>query len=479
MGPDALSTPESSKQLNLMVRSKTNLKSRSNAAVLSPDVIVSSLDDYDRPDPRKAVKPTVHHHWAWVRMAFLLAILIPLAVFGYFRNQYTSSMSRIQKSLNMWDDRAALQELKRLEKRSGLTAETAFLRARAYRHLGDDIAFAQFVELARQLGYPDAKVQTEKLLRDTQLGIVDDIDSAMANVMAMPDPELNEIGPAVTYGLLGKLQFTTVDAFLKFWLEQDPETPWVPLFRGMLSLSNRDGESAVQVLEQCAKKNPDFLPVYRQLASAYSLSRDSERAVFSLQRYLKSAPEDLDAIGVLAGSLSTLERGAEVVALVEPLVESGKATIELKSVLARVYISQNQPQKVVELLGNVAALWPEDVRIANLLAQAHQALGNNADAERFAQVAEAGQADVQSIDNRLARLLASADTAAEKHYELGHIFLHKQSRDDGVHWLNSALAVDPNYLPAHEDLVIYFTRSNQSQLAARHQRFINLRRGTQ
>ncbi|MFN7732100.1 MAG: tetratricopeptide repeat protein [Pirellula sp.] len=440
-------------------------------------VVVSTLDDYDVPKVTR-VRPG-HHLWAWLRMAFLLSILIPLAIFGYFRNQYTTSVSKIQKALNNWDNRAALAEIKQLEKRDGLTAESAFFRARAYRHLGDDIAFAQFAEIARQLGFPEQKVRAEKMMRDTQLGLAEDHDAAIAQTMAMPDPELDEVGPAIIYGLLGRLQFATADAFLRFWLEQDPSTPWVPFFRGMLAISNRDGDTAINFLEQCARQHPDFVPVYRQLASAYSLSRDNERAVLALQRYLKSMPEDLDAIGALAGYLSALDRSDDVVALLEPLLESNRATIDMKTVLARVYLAKGESKKVIDVLGSVATLWPEDVRIANLMSQAQQDLGNEPEADRFAKIAQAGQADVQSIDNRLARLLSGVDTTADKHYELGHIFLHKQSREDGIHWLNSALGVDPAYLPAHEDLVLYYTRTNQPEFAARHQRFINLRRGTQ
>jgi tetratricopeptide (TPR) repeat protein len=201
--------------------------------------------------------------------------------------------------------------------------------------------------------------------------------------------------------------------------------------------------------------------------------------VFALERYLQSNREDLDAIGVLGTALFNLDRVDQVIERFEPLIESGKATIDMRILLARIYSAKNQHNKVVDVLSSVAALWPEDVRIANLLSQAHEALGNDAESDRFAKVAEAGQADVQSIDGRLARLLSGTDRQAQQHYELGHILLHKQSREDGLYWLNSALAIDETFLPAHEDMVIYFTRINKPDLAARHQRYINLRRGVQ
>ena len=474
--------PGSRFELFLMVRSKTQSKNLSNANPLSEADSISVAAAIAAANAKEAERTSAgpkSSAWNWIRLGILLAILIPLASFGYYRNRYTTSILRINRALENWDNLSAVTEIKKLEKTNGLTAESAFLRSRAYRHLGDDIAFAQFLELSRQLGYSPEKIQGEKLLRETQLGIGDDVDSSIAKAMALPDTDISEVGPAVVYGLLGKMQFGTVDAFLNFWGEQQPDSPWVPFFRGMIALSNRDSASAITALEKSATTRPDFLPVYRQLASAYSMTRDYDRAVRSLKRYLKGSPNDLDAIGVLATALSNLDRGDEVIELLQPMMESGKATTDMRQVLARIYSAKNEPQKVIDALSNVANLWPEDVRTANLLSQAHQALGNKSEAERYAKIAEAGQADVQSIDNRIARLLSGTDQSAEKNYELGHIFLHKQSREDGLHWLNSALMVDANHLPAHEDLVIYFTRTNQAELAARHQRYINLRKGTQ
>jgi tetratricopeptide (TPR) repeat protein len=219
--------------------------------------------------------------------------------------------------------------------------------------------------------------------------------------------------------------------------------------------------------------------VYGQLGVAYLRSREHEKVIAPVRRYLASVPEDLDALSTLSNALLSLDRGDEVIELLTPLVESGKATIVMRLILARLYQTREEWSKVIDTLSSVAILWPEDVSIANILSQAHQALGNEQDAVRYSKIAQDGQPDVQSIDQRLSRILSGQDKTAEKHYELGHVFLHKQSREDGFQWLTSALTLDATYLPAHEDLVIYFNRNNQPELAARHQRYINLRRGTQ
>lgn len=462
----------------MMVRSKLKTKSSSSASIGATPASLT-LDDFDPLNSAALRKPTVKPTWVRFRLILLLAILVPLAIFGYHQNRESTSRLRIQRALDSWDDRAALREIKQLETRVGLTAETAFLRSRAYRHLGDDIAFAQFSELAKQLGYSEEKVKNERLLRELQLGTVDNIQEALAKAMVAPDAELEEIGPAVVYGMLSKLDFQGVAEFLEFWSRQNESSPWIPFFRGMMSLTGRDAKTAIESFEKCVKEYPQFIPAYGQLGSAYLRSRENEKVVEPIRRYLKSVPDDMDAISVLATALVNTDRGDEVIELLGPLVESARATVNMKTILARVYLTREQWPQVVDALSSVAALWPEDVRTANLLSQAHQALGNEQDAIRFSKIAQDGQPDVQSIDQRVNRVLSGADKTADKHYEIGHILLHKQSREEGLQWLSSSLAIDPTYLPAHEDLVLYFSRTNQPELAARHQRYINLRRGTQ
>jgi len=122
----------------------------SGAGSVGKGVVQLTLDDLD--PKQNSVKVRLANRasgWSSLRLAILLAILIPLAIFGYFKNRQTTSMNRIQKALSMWDDRNAISEIKQVEQRNGLSAQTAFLRARAYRHLGDDIAFAQFSAIAR------------------------------------------------------------------------------------------------------------------------------------------------------------------------------------------------------------------------------------------------------------------------------------------------------------------------------------------
>jgi tetratricopeptide (TPR) repeat protein len=462
-----------------MVRSKTKPKTSRVAPSIPTEPVVQIIIDEDYLDDPPVERPPLKPTWARLRLAFLLAILIPLAIFGFFHNRRTTAQSRIGRALSNWDHIQALREIKSMEKFTGLTDETAFLRSRVYRHMGDDIAFAQFCDLASQLGAPREKIEHERTLRDLQLGEIEELDRKLAELMAGTHAEMHEIGPAVAYGLLTRNDFASLQQFLVFWRTQDKDSVWLPFFRGIVQVLNNDVRGGITSLEECLGDHPNFVPAYLQLGSAYVKAQENENAIAPLEKYLSSNSEDMNAIGVLASALANLDRGDQVIAMLDPIVESGNASIGMKMILARVYAQREKWTDVVNVLSPVAAIWPEDVLTANYLSQAHQALGNEADADRFAKVAASGQPDLQSVDGRLARIFGGADQTAEKHYELGHILMHKQSREDGLQWLSSALNLDETYLPAHEDLVVYFTQTNQPELAARHQRYINLRRGTQ
>ena len=97
-----------------MARGRTKPTSSGSIEATNFPVLLT-LDDLDP----KAIKDrkaetTRNSGWSSIRLAILLTILIPLAIFGYFQNRYTTSIQRIEKSLAMWDDQLALKEIKKL-----------------------------------------------------------------------------------------------------------------------------------------------------------------------------------------------------------------------------------------------------------------------------------------------------------------------------------------------------------------------------
>jgi tetratricopeptide (TPR) repeat protein len=438
-----------------------------------------TLDDFDPRNEEEQIDPQPKPSWVRMRLIVLLCILIPLAIFGFIHNSQSTTRLRIDRALDAWDNRAALREIRQFEDRFGSTAETAFLQSRAYRHLGDDRSFDRYSLLAYQLGYPEEKIKCERMLREISVGDTDNIRDSMEMVMAFPGVELEEVGPAIMYGFLSRLDFSGIEQFLTFWSKEEPDSPWIPYFHGMALLARRNVTAAIESFEKCAREHPDFVPVYSQLGAAYVRAARTDLGIATLRRYLRKIPTDPSAISALATALASQDQDQEVIDLLAPLMNATDLLDEARVSLSRVYLKRRKWDKAIAALSPLASSWPEDVRAADCLSQAHQALGNDSEALSFAKIAHDGRSELESVAKRITRIVNGDDMEPKQLYELGHILLHKMSREDGFYWLRYTLSIDATYLPAHEDLVIFYQRTNQPKLAARHQSYIDLQRQTQ
>ena len=58
-------------------------------------------------------------------------------------------------------------------------------------------------------------------------------------------------------------------------------------------------------------------------------------------------------------------------------------------------------------------------------------------------------------------------------YEAGMIFLRNGFTQDGLHWLSTALDVDPNHRPTHQALADHFQRTGEQARARQHRQFLD------
>jgi tetratricopeptide (TPR) repeat protein len=145
----------------------------------------------------------------------------------------------------------------------------------------------------------------------------------------------------------------------------------------------------------------------------------------------------------------------------------------LRLQIAKLYLDVDESQKVIDTLSGLAKLWPEDVEIASTLSQAYQRQGDEPMSASYAAIADSGQKQTVLADGMLFELLNNPNRTAEQCYALGHLLLHKKSRENGIYWLEAALKLDEKFAPAHQDLALYYDRTEQPQYAAIHRRYLN------
>ncbi|MEK0425983.1 MAG: hypothetical protein RJB11_2074 [Planctomycetota bacterium] len=415
--------------------------------------------------------------WQRLRLAVLLAVLGSVAVYAWRTRQWSNGLEVAQRLLHNEENRQAIAALDGLRGRFGDSAQIRLLLAIAYRQLGNKDAFKRQLELGESMGLSAETVQAEELLFDAQLGILDAPEARIANYMEANPQAFDTAARSLVFGLLRNQDTQAVDRFLPLWQTQSPDAPWIPTFRAMMQLTRRDWKNALLEIEPALKKHPGFVPLYLQAGIAYRGDQQLELAESMLDRYLESQPDNAEALLMYSEVLRKLGKATEALDRIEKGIKSlsdpsRQIQPSLTLQIAKLYLDAEQNQKVIDTLDRLSKLWPEDVEIASTLSQAYQRLGDESRSVAYAAIADTGQKQTVLADRMLFELLSNPNRTAQQCYDLGHLLLHKQSRENGLYWLEAALKLDENFTPAHEDLVLYYERIGQRQLAAVHQRYI-------
>jgi predicted Zn-dependent protease len=375
------------------------------------------------------------------------------------------------------ENRLAIETLDSLKGRFGDQKQIRLLLAKAYRQLGNKDAFERQLELGESMGLSAETVQAEKLLFLAQLGMLETPESKIAEFIDTHPQDFDAAARALVFGLLRQQDTQRVDRFLPMWQTQSPDAPWIPTFRAMTYLTKRDWKGALQEIEPALKKHPSFVPLYLQAGIAYQGDQQFELAESMLDRYLNSQPDNAEALLRYSEVLRKLGKASLALERIKRSIESFRdpdrqIQPSLTLQIAKLYLDTEENQKVIDTLDRLSREWPEDVEIASTLSQAYQRLGDESRSAAYAEIADAGQKQTVLADRMLFELLSNPNRTAQQCYDLGHLLLHKQSRESGLYWLEAALTLDENFTPAHEDLVLYYQRTGQGQLADVHKRYI-------
>lgn len=426
----------------------------------------------------RVADPSSTPRWNRFRLVALLGLLAVLGGVAWRSWEWNSRIKQVQKLLQLEENRLAISVLDDLKARFGDREQIRLLLAHAYRQLGIRDSFERQLELGQALGLSAETVQSEKLLFDAQLGLLKDPEAQVANYMETHAEDFDDASRALVLGLLRNQKIEAVERFLPLWESQSPDAAWIPTFRSMIPLMRRDWKKALESIEPALEKHPEFVPLYLQAGTAYQGDQQLERAESMLDRYLQSEPENAEALLRYTEVLGKLGKASEALDRIEQnlgslTAPSLKIQPALRMQIAKLYLDVDRNQKVIEIIEGVAKQWPEDVEVASTLAQAYQRLGDEQRSASYAAIADAGQKETVLADRMLFELLSNPNRTAQQCYQLGHLLLHKQSRENGIYWLEAALQIDERFEPAHRDLALYYDRTGQSQLAAVHKRYLS------
>ena len=407
-----------------------------------------------------------------IRLSVMLVLLAGLSIYLWRSYQWSRQTKAIYTVLESEDANAALEMIVKLESDWGRSGESSFLRARSYRYLEDIELCERSINLASIDKYNSARLQHERQLLEVQC-VAPLIDrQQFQNVLESYQASVDENATALGRGLKRTGQNELMLALTGIWQSELPQSSRLNYVNGLLAAEASLFDDADAEFKISYDKDPDFIPVWLELARGYLTNNNYPLAYKFFADFYEKRPNDAEAEGGYVETLLQLGEYQKVVDFFEtrtiPMYVSGSGRIQLATALDGI----EKPQAAIDLLLPVVEVWPEDGKATRLLSSAYRAIGDQDLANKYAN--QANDAILRQQKLAILRVNASEDPEnAQLQYELGDLLLDVVSRFEALPFLQSALRLDPGMKAAHADLAKYYSSIGNIELAQYHQDFLD------
>ncbi len=226
----------------------------SDSEVVSSTAVLESTIDESVSQNNLAPKDP----WFRVRIGLLLAVLVPLLIFGGRKILRDQKISQARFAILQQLDRNGLEILRDYEKQYGKNGEIEFLRARAFRHLNETEKAEQHLAFAKQLDYDPAMIRHERTLLQAQAGSIEEPEAKFTELLNSSGLEIEEIFSAFCLGSLARMRFEDVFKLVGLWMKQDPSSAGPYTYLGMLAQYKYQWQMAEEAFASALKKKKGF-----------------------------------------------------------------------------------------------------------------------------------------------------------------------------------------------------------------------------
>lgn len=391
------------------------------------------------------------------RLAILLALFAGLLLILWSTGAFLGiGHMAVRQALDSGDDKIAERRIA-YAGWAGTSAETTFLQARLARHRGDYNEMSRLLDQAAAAGYDARKLQRETMLAQAQIGqLTDAVESKINAWILEGGPDTREVCAAYTNGLAASSRFEDSIRILEAWSADYPRDPR-PNFRlGRIFEHQRRQDDALKQYRIASEKDPKFVP------AAYSYARllFDQRKVDEALAAFENCP-DADrlipvqvSIALCKKAQSNLNEAKRILenVLKNPIEEIKQSYRDLQEPVER-FIAAAELGKIESDEGNfeAAKTWlekaitfnPRDMEARYAYAVALRGLGQRDKADKEFEYVKRTREALGSVNVYWDRVQSNArDTEAR--LQLARIFIEHESVRNGLYWLKSIEAYDPD-----------------------------------
>jgi predicted Zn-dependent protease len=351
-----------------------------------------------------------------------------------------------------------------------LLARTA-RRARDLDHAERHLAHCEHLQDDRsdpRLG--DTKLEWVLIL--AQRGKLTEVEHFLRRRIQQEHPDRLLILETLSWEFMLRNRLSDALSLLDLWLEKQPDDYEALVRRGWVKEHMFDMDQAADDFCKALALRPARDNVRQRLTEVLLKRNRTTDALAEAKELLRRQPDNPDANYCYARCLRLLGRNQEAEQLLDRLLAGQPRHAKALGMRAQLAVEAGRDQEASELLARAIEVDPSEQSHKYTLFLCLTRLGKTQEAKLVeAKMAESA-AEVRRMD-KLVREVNQKPNDPALRYEAGMIFLRNGFTQDGLHWLSTALDVDPNHRPTHQALADYFERAGEQAQARHHRQFLD------
>ena len=353
-----------------------------------------------------------------------------------------------------------------------LRSDVQFVLSVANRRASRFDHFEKHLHRAEQLGWPGEEVALQRWLATAQRGHVELVEPQLNRLIAAgaTDEVAEEVYEALAEGYLATHRLKEAWKCLSYWSDWRPAAIKPRLLRGSICQQIGNSEQAAEEYRLLLKNNPSHVTGMAKLAHVLLETNHVQEAVDQFQRVLRLEPANVEmTLGLASGErrLGHAPTARQHLSHALTLKMNPLQQAECLSELGELDFEDGKYAQAIEHLQQAIELTPREARMHHALSRALLLAGQPEAAQRHVELNRELQTKSQRLHD-ITKTLFDQPQNADLRFEAGSILMEQGFQREAVGWLETAIACQPEHVPAHQALSAYFEAQGDTKSAARH-----------
>ena len=385
--------------------------------------------------------------------------------------------------LYLWVDRssrdliyrknASAQGISRLEAWAPLMfypSRWTWLKAEAYRKLGDRPRVSRLVDEMAAKGLADLKASSPLWLLESAAGRPGKVKDNLGPLLLVYRSDGGEVLASLVQGFLNQGDHPSASQALRLWNELYEQDPKAAFWQGVFSTASYDLETALKSFQKAIELDPQEPRARQELAEVYLEKANFEEARQQFEWLMKNQPTP-EVITGYARSLLNLGLTDEAALQLKKLTDVSKLPSPELALVCETNLEADQAQEASEQASILLKRWPNALPYLQLKARSLAKLGETSESEKFFAQAAESQNKRPQVDQMIERM-ATDSANQELRRDMGELMMNYLDPAGGVGYIQIASRTNPFDIKTQELLVSYYEKEGDLQVAQNHRRMI-------